>query len=43
VADTIGFRAALMGASFIPLLGAALLLALIRNNQHTGRGVVRSV
>ncbi|MBM3767679.1 MAG: MFS transporter [Acidobacteria bacterium] len=43
VADTIGFRAALVGASFIPLLGAALVLALIRNNQHTGQGVVRSV
>jgi len=43
VADSVGFRAALIGASLIPLVAAVLVLTLVRNDRHTGQGVVQSV
>jgi ACS family hexuronate transporter-like MFS transporter len=43
VADSIGFRPALIGASLIPIVAAVLVMAFVRNNGHTGKGVVQAV
>lgn len=43
IADHVGFRPALIGASVIPLLAMALVLALVRNSRESGRGVVRTI
>lgn len=43
IADHLGFRPALVGASFVPLLAMAMVLALVRNTAASGRGLVLKI
>ncbi|MBN9658957.1 MAG: MFS transporter [Acidobacteria bacterium] len=43
IADKVGFRPALIGASLIPLLAMVLVLALVRNTRESGQGVIRRI
>ena len=40
LADHVGFRPALVGASIVPLLGMALVMVLVRNTHASGKGVL---
>jgi len=42
-ADRYSFQPILVAASIVPLFAAALMLLLVRNNDATRRGVVRSI
>jgi len=43
VADHYGFQSIVIGASVIPLIGVALVLALVRNTKESGKGTVVAV
>lgn len=43
IADRVGFRPALIGASLIPLAAMVLVLMLITNTRESGQGVVRRI
>ncbi len=43
IADKVGFRPALIGASLIPLAAMALVLILVTNTKESGRGVIRRI
>jgi ACS family hexuronate transporter-like MFS transporter len=43
IADHVGFRPALVGASFIPVLAMLLVLLLVRNTAESGRGLVQKI
>jgi ACS family hexuronate transporter-like MFS transporter len=43
IADTYSFKPVLITASFIPLLGAALVLLLVRNTKSSDQGYLRSI
>ena len=43
VADRYSFEPIMIGASIIPLIGIVAVLALVRNNRNTDRGLVRPI
>lgn len=43
LADRVGFRPALIGASVIPLIAMALVLILVRNTAESGKGVIQRI
>ena len=43
VADRFSFTPILVVASFVPLLAAVLVLALVRNTPESGRGVLKVI
>jgi ACS family hexuronate transporter-like MFS transporter len=43
IADHLGFRPALVGASFVPVLAMVIVLALVRNTAASGRGLILKI
>jgi ACS family hexuronate transporter-like MFS transporter len=43
IADRYSFAPVLIGASLLPLVAAAIVMSLVRNNQATDRGIVRRI
>ena len=43
IADHLGFRPALIGASVIPVIAMLVVLALVRNTSSSGRGIVLKI
>ncbi len=43
IADHLGFRPALIGASFIPVIAMLVVLVLVRNTPASGRGIVLKI
>lgn len=43
IADRVGFRPALIGASVVPLVAALVVLALVRNTRASGRGLIQRI
>jgi ACS family hexuronate transporter-like MFS transporter len=43
IADHLGFRPALVGASVIPVIAMLVVLALVRNTSSSGRGIILKI
>jgi sugar phosphate permease len=43
IADHLGFRPALVGASVIPVIAMLVVLALVRNTPASGRGIILKI
>ncbi|HEX5476065.1 MAG TPA: MFS transporter [Vicinamibacterales bacterium] len=43
ISDRYSFAPVLVGASLLPLVAAGLVVSLVRNNEATARGIVRSI
>ncbi len=43
IADHVGFRPALVGASFVPVIAMLVVLALVRNTPASGRGLIQKI
>jgi hypothetical protein len=43
IADSYSFKPILIAASFIPLIGVLVVLALVRNTKSTERGLVQRI
>ena len=43
IADHVGFRPALIGASVIPTIAMLVVLALVRNTAASGRGIIQKI
>jgi len=43
VADRFSFTPILITASVVPLAAAVLVIALVRNTEHSGRGLLKTI